>query len=149
MQALGDSGEQRSLPFFSPQGYRSQRVRHDLIQLNNNKTNIVMKLVSLPPILLLFIFSESHLFSCKCPFSISAFPIIYLFFNWLCCAACRILASQSGMEPEPLAVEARSTNHRTTREFPASPIKMVYKLQILTASLSHIFLCAPANICDL
>ena len=53
------------------------------------------------------------------------------------------------MEPEPPSVEAQSTNHWTAREFPASPIKMVYKLQILTASLSHIFLCAPANICDL
>ena len=33
-------------------------------------------------------------------------------------AACGILVPQPGIEPEPLAVKARSSNHWTAREFP-------------------------------
>ena len=37
-------------------------------------------------------------------------------------AACGILASQPGIEPMPLAVEARILSHCTTREVPGVPI---------------------------
>ena len=37
-------------------------------------------------------------------------------------AACGILASQPGIEPVPLAVEARILSHCTTREGPGVPI---------------------------
>ena len=40
------------------------------------------------------------------------------FFFWLYCTACGILVPRPGMEPVPPAVEARSPNHWTAREFP-------------------------------
>ena len=44
---------------------------------------------------------------------------IYLFLIfWSCCMACGILVPWPRIEPVPLAVEARSLNHWTTREVP-------------------------------
>ena len=51
-----------------------------------------------------------------------ATPCICLFFFFLQphCTACTILVSQPGIEPAPPVVEAQSSNHQTTREFPIS-----------------------------
>ena len=43
---------------------------------------------------------------------------VCLFVSWPCHVACRILVPQLGIEPGPLAVEARNPNHWTTKEFP-------------------------------
>ena len=40
------------------------------------------------------------------------------FFFWPCHAAYGILVPQPGIEPVPPAVEVRSPNHWTAREFP-------------------------------
>ena len=42
----------------------------------------------------------------------------YYYFGRACREACRILAPQPGIQPEPPAVEAWSLNHGTTREEP-------------------------------
>ena len=44
---------------------------------------------------------------------------LFIYF-WLRCVACGILVPQPGMEPGPPAVEARSPNHWTAREFPST-----------------------------
>ena len=44
--------------------------------------------------------------------------------------ACRILVQQPGIEPVLPAVEARSHNHQTTREFPTSWSLKVLKLYL-------------------
>ena len=41
-----------------------------------------------------------------------------IFFFWPCLTVCGTLVPGPGMEPVPTAVEARSPNHWTTREFP-------------------------------
>ena len=48
------------------------------------------------------------------------FKKIYIFkkFSWLYHIACGILVPQPGIRPEPLALEARSLYHWTTREVP-------------------------------
>ena len=52
-------------------------------------------------------------------FSLSHFLSFFLFFFfWSHHAACWILVPQPGDEPVPPAVEVRSPNHWTTREFP-------------------------------
>ena len=38
--------------------------------------------------------------------------------GWPCCAACGILVPQLGIKPTPLALEAKSFNHWSTREVP-------------------------------
>ena len=43
---------------------------------------------------------------------------IFIFFFWPCLASCGILVPRPGIEPAPPALETRSPNHRTTREFP-------------------------------
>ena len=45
---------------------------------------------------------------------------IFFFFFWLHHAACGILVPLLGIEPRPLAVNARGPNHWTVREFPSS-----------------------------
>ena len=52
-------------------------------------------------------------------------------FVWQHFTACRILVPQPGIEPVPLAVEARSLNHWTTREFPGTEFQfgMMKKFQ--------------------
>ena len=39
-----------------------------------------------------------------------------LIYFWPCCAACRVLVPQLGIEPAALAVKAWSPNHWTTRK---------------------------------
>ena len=72
--------------------------------------------------------------SCKSSYNFFYFSIFlfFFFFRWkkishlkknlpfqifMCLTACRILVSQPGIKPMPLAVEAQSSNHWTTREF--------------------------------
>ena len=51
------------------------------------------------------------------------FYFLFLFFNfWPNLAACRILVPRPGTEPVPPAMEVRSPNHWTTREFAESGI---------------------------
>ena len=50
----------------------------------------------------------------------SFFPSFFFFFL-LHLEACGILVPWPGIEPVPPAVEAQSSNHWTTREFPAAP----------------------------
>ena len=45
-------------------------------------------------------------------------PFHFFFFFWPRCTACRILVPRPGIEPTPPAVEVRSLNHWTAREFP-------------------------------
>ena len=52
--------------------------------------------------------------ACSC--LLNEFEFFVLF--GLCYASCGILVTQSGNEPVPLAVEAQSPNHWTTREVP-------------------------------
>ena len=44
--------------------------------------------------------------------------VVFWLFFWPHPAACRILGSQTGIEPKPSAVKSGSLTHRTTREFP-------------------------------
>ena len=53
---------------------------------------------------------------------VTGFPPPPLFF-WPHPMAYRNLVLQPGVEPQPLAVEAWSPNHGTTREFPGFPFK--------------------------
>ena len=44
-----------------------------------------------------------------------SFSLSLFFFFWSQCMACGILVPQSGLNPTPLAVEAQSLTHQTTR----------------------------------
>ena len=44
--------------------------------------------------------------------------LLLLLLFWPCCVACRILVPQPGIKPVLSALEARSPNHWTAREFP-------------------------------
>ena len=44
---------------------------------------------------------------------------VHFLFFWPCHLECGILAPQPGIEPVPPALEARSLNHWTAREFPS------------------------------
>lgn len=58
------------------------------------------------------------------------------FFFWLQCVACRDLSSpEPGVELVPPAVEARSPNHWTAREFPVWLISLSISLQGSDSSL--------------
>ena len=51
-------------------------------------------------------------------------------FIWCCPVACGILVPQPGMEPIPLAMEAWSPNHLTTREFPQGDLSFINNVLI-------------------
>ena len=58
--------------------------------------------------------SRNHL-TCE---TVNTVYIRFFIFFWPRCTACRILFPQPGIEPVSPAVEARSSNHWTTREIP-------------------------------
>ena len=70
-----------------------------------------------------------HLFS-NFYFCIFCFNVT-LFIYWPCCMACGILVPWPGMEPTPLAVEAWSLNHLTTRK---SLLYTLFLLPLTTGS---------------
>ena len=57
--------------------------------------------------------------------------LMFFSFFWLCHAACGILDPQPGIEPMPLALEARSLSHWTAREVPMFSflVATVYKVE--------------------
>ena len=63
-------------------------------------------------------------------------PAVSFFFLWLHHATYRILVPRPGIEPQPLAVKARSPNHWTAREFPALQYLICAWLQLESASVS-------------
>ena len=73
--------------------------------------------------------------------------ITYFFFNCIFClfiyllhhTACRILVPQPGIELGPSAVRVQSSNHWTTREFPASHIQLSF-LQLYKDQVSYLVL---------
>ena len=59
---------------------------------------------------------------------------------WLHRAACRILGPWTGIEPTPLAVEAQSLNHWTTREVPEVHCLICFTVKMLSCSSLRYFL---------
>ena len=66
-------------------------------------------------------------------------PIAFPFF-WLSHKACGILVPRPGIEPVPLAVEAWSLNHWTTREVPAHCFPRLINLRFCSGIYSNYIL---------
>ena len=72
---------------------------------------------------------------------------LFLFFK-LHSLACEILGPQTGIEPGPWAVRARSPNHWTAREFPTHSYSLPYALKdtipvptVLPSQLREVSIC--------
>ena len=74
-------------------------------------------------------------------FFVFVFCFLFFFLQgfWPHRMACRILVPQPGIEPMPPAVEVRSPNHRTTREFPYVIMLNILEIQD-NLSISRIYL---------
>ena len=63
-----------------------------------------------------------------------SFFLTFYLHIWPCHVACGILVLQPGIEPKPLAVEAQSLNHWTSKDFPRSYFLLVVLLVLLFKS---------------